>query len=458
MKTLRLLRVYFVIIAAALVVPSSFAAQEEARAAWQVTRYDLTADVASATSADRALMCRAVISARNVGGGAGGTFTVRLNQKAEIKSASVGEASVRYVSREDSRTKLQQITLTLATPIAPGGAVNVALDYRLPVTENSGLAALSGEGAQFLPLSSWYPTPNTSLSTRGADYAPVRLTVKNLGAGETVISTGQATAAGTFEQTLYAQPFFVTGKWDAIEGTGDARGVSAFLNAGAGADERARAEALIALAGAARTFYAGLLGPAPETPIRLVGVRRGAGFDMDGTLLLDHAVFRRTKTDAMTATQIAETIARLWVGGGTNIQGEGAGVVREGLPRFLATLFIEKQFGKDAADAERMRMAFLYAPIARRDLPLSQTTPALDIYYNAVVNKGALAWRLLANAVGRDYFVNVLRKEFAAGRTSATSLAAIRAGLGERGGESLRSLLVGLFDQPTDTDFLVGLP
>lgn len=456
MKTFRLFSTLFVLLFSTLAPPPA-SAQEEARAAWQVTRYDITADIGSATGAERALTARAVIYARNVGGAAANTFTVRLNPKAEVKSASVGDGAARFNSRDDSRARLQQVTLTLNTPVAPGGTVNVTLEYRLPVVENSGLAALSGEATQFLPLSSWYPTPNTSLSTRGADYAPLRLTVKGLSGGETAISTGQASAAG-FEQTLNAQPFFVTGKWDTVEGSGDARGVSAFLNAGASAEERGRAEALIALAASARSFYATLLGPAPETPVRLVGVRRGAGFDMAGTLLLDHAVFRRTKIDSITAVQIAETIARLWIGGQANIQGEGSGVVREGLPRFLATLFLEKQFGKDAAGSERIRMAQLYASIARRDAPLSQTTPALDLYYNAVVNKGALVWRLLMNAVGRDYFLDVLRREFAAGRQSGTSLAALRAALGERGSESLRGLLTGLFDQTTDTDFLVGLP
>ncbi|MCA1594007.1 MAG: hypothetical protein LC754_15410 [Acidobacteria bacterium] len=466
MKHFRLLSFLFIILLSAL-APSNAFAQEDARAAWQVMRYDITADVASSTGTDRALSARAVISARNVGGAAGSTFTVRLNQKAEIKSASVGDASARFTSRIDSSARLQQVTLMLPMPVAPGNSLTVAVEYRLPVAENSGLAALSGEGAQFLPLSSWYPTPNTPFSTRGADYAPVRLTVKGVGSGETTISAGQITAGAnstgtvggvSFEQALNAQPFFLTGRWDAVEGSGDARGISALLNAGASAEEKQRAEALISLAAAARSFYAGLLGPAPDAPVRLVGVRRGAGFDMAGTLLLDHAVFRRTKTDSITALQIAEAVARLWVGGAGVVQGAGAGVVREGLPRFLATLFLEKQFGRDAADAERMKMALLYAPIAKRDAPLSQTTPALDIYYNSVVNKGALAWRLLMNAVGRDFFMGVLRREFAAGSATGTSLAALRAALGERGSESLRNMLAGLFDQPTDTDFLVGLP
>src|SRR5687767_3501437 len=54
--------------------------QEEARAAWQVLRFDITASInPSAGTAERALTGRAVLSVRNVGQGSGRTFTVRLN-------------------------------------------------------------------------------------------------------------------------------------------------------------------------------------------------------------------------------------------------------------------------------------------------------------------------------------------------------------------------------------------
>ncbi|HEX8473414.1 MAG TPA: tetratricopeptide repeat protein [Pyrinomonadaceae bacterium] len=456
MNTLRFL---LVLVLVSVSFATRAAAQEEARAAWQVTRFDITANTGAAASAtgDRALTVRANLSARNIGQGVGRTFTVRLNPSVEIKSATVGDAAAQFTTRAEARTKLQQVTVTLPNGVASGGAVNVSLDYSLPVGENSGLAAISGEGAQFLPLSHWYPTPNTEFAPRGADTAPVRLTV-NAASGETVVSTGQVTGAA-FEQALHAQPFFVTGKWDTIEGAGDARGVSAWLVSGASAEERQQGESLIALAAAARSFYAGLLGAAPDAPVRLVTVRRGAGFDMAGTLLLDAAVFRRSKTDAATALLIAEALARLWIGGATGVQSEGAGVVREGLSRYLATLFLEKQFGRDVADAERMRMASAYAAVARRDAPLAQSTPFVDTYFASVTNKGAMAWRLVAERiVGRDAFMNTLRRELETNRGGKISLASLRAALGERTDEGVRRALEGIFNQPTDTDLIVGLP
>lgn len=431
--------------------------QVEPRAAWQVLRYDLMAGVGGVSGGERVLTGRAVINARNVGGAAGRELTVRLNSGAEIISAKAGDATASVRSRKDERMNLLVSTLSLPALVAPGETTSVTVEYRLPMGDNSGIASVSSEGAQFLPLSFWYPTPNTILAPRGADYAPYRFTY-NGASGEAVISAGKSGANGSFEQPLNGQPFFLTGKWETVEGAGEARGVSAHPGAGAGAEERQRAEALVALAASARTFYAGLLGPAPETQVRLVGVRRGAGFEMAGTLLLDQAAFRRSKTDSITALQIAEAVARLWVGGAKGIEGAGAGTVREGLPRFLATLFLEQQYGKDVADKERLRMALLYASVARRDAPLAETSPAQDTYFNSAANKGALVWRIVMNTVGRDFFLSVLRRELAKDRAGNVSLGSLRAAFAEGGGENLTALLAGLLDKPTDTDLLVGLP
>jgi hypothetical protein len=67
-----------------------------------------------------------------------------------------------------------------------------------------------------------------------------------------VISSGvDKSAAGTsvFEQTLSGQPFFVQGDWDRVEATGEGKGITAYLTQGASADEKKRAEAMIAVHG-----------------------------------------------------------------------------------------------------------------------------------------------------------------------------------------------------------------
>ncbi|MCA1558096.1 MAG: hypothetical protein LC731_06105, partial [Acidobacteria bacterium] len=272
------------------------AGAQEGVPVWQVTRFDITASVGQA---DRALTSRATISARNVGRGAGSTLTLRINPKAEIKSASVNNAQATYRAAPDGRGNLQRVTINLPAPVPPEGTVSVSVEYRLPLVENTGLAAISQTGAQFLPLSFWYPSPNTTFSLRGADTAPFRLTV-NAAAGETVIASGKASAA-TFEQSLYTQPFFLTGSWEVVEGSGEARGSSVYLPKGAGAEERKQAESILAIAASARAFYAGLLGQAPDVPLRIVAVTRGSGTSDGGTLLLPVAAFRRPKIDSATA-------------------------------------------------------------------------------------------------------------------------------------------------------------
>jgi tetratricopeptide (TPR) repeat protein len=457
MKPLRPARTFSAALTTVLLVALFAArarAQAEAAPAWQVTQFDVTANV-PAPGAERTLSARAVVSARNVGGAAGQTFTARLNPAAVVKSTSVNDAPATFTKLSEARTQLQLVRVALPAQVAPGGAVRVAFDYTLPVAANTALAALGSEGAQFLPLSFWYPAPNSPTSPRGADFAPVRVTV-NAPAGDAAVSTGQA-AGSAFDQKLSAQPFFLTGRWDAVEGANEARGVTAMLPRGATADERRRAEALIGFAAAARAYFAATLGGVADAPLRLVAVSRGAGFDMGGTILVEPAAFRRAKLDATTALTISESVARLWVGGAAAVRGAGAGAVSEGLTRHLALGFIEKQLGAEAAEAERLRERVAFAAIARRDSPLSLLTPFDPNYAALAADKGAMVWRLAEHALGRDAFLAAVRSQLQNSRGEIT-LASFRAALAGGGGAGLKTLLDAELDQPTQTDLLVGLP
>ncbi|MFS8084230.1 MAG: hypothetical protein ACMG6H_01235 [Acidobacteriota bacterium] len=430
--------------------------QDEPRAAWQVTNFDITVNN---LGAERALNARAVVSLRNVGRGSGPTLSLRINAKAEIKSVTVGGATAAFRSTPESRGGTQRFTITLPKTIAPNESVSATVEYSLPVAENSGLAALSPAGSQFLPLSMWYPSANTSFAVRGADYAPFRLTIN----GANAVSSGVETAANgnsVFVQALNGQPFFVAGTWDRIDGGSTAKGISAYLPTGAGADERKQAEALIGLTNDARIFFANLFGAAPDVPVRLVSVTRGSGFDDAGTILLGEGAFRRKKVDAVTAVEITEAVARLWIGADSPVRGEGYGVLREGLTRFFANVFIEKQFGADAAEAERARQRLAYAAVAKRDGTLARTTPLDGTYLSSVSNKGAMVWRLVDHLLGRDVFVSTVRGLLANARSDAEglSLARARTVFSERGGTKLKTLLDQELDQPTDVDLLAGLP
>ena len=422
-------------------------AQDESRASktWEVQKYSIAATLPQ-TETDRFLAVKAVLNLKNVSSGAAARLTLRISPNAEVSAVKVNDTAVDFIKGEEKiggSRNLQRIILRVPS-VQAGANLSVAVDYKLKVDENSGLNALSPVGSQFLPLSFWYPTPNSWFFTRGADFAPMHLQI-NSANGETVIASG-ISSASAFDEKLNGQPFFVTGNWDAV----NANNVSVFLPKSAGADEQKRANELASLASDAKNFTAGLLGAAPDEPIKIVAVRRGAGFSSGGTIFVEESAFRRQKIDSQTAMTIAEAIAKLWIGNAVSIGGDGSGVISEGLPRFIATQFLEKQFGKDAADSERLRERTSYASIAQRDAPLNIVSPIDDYYYTAVANKGAMIWRLLAKKIGQEEFFNAVRSQAKDGNLN---LAELRSTF-----SSQKDFLDNAFDKVTDTNLLVGLP
>lgn len=440
--------------------PSVVQAQDEARAAWQMAAYDISANV---SQPERALSAVATLTINNIGKGAGTNLTLRINSKAKVNSVKVNGATATFLTLPDTRGNVQRLNITLAPPVAAGASVSLTIDYRLSVENNTGLQAISPLGTQFRPAApvsvtdptagGWYPMLNTALTIRGADTVPFKLRVE----GANVISSGLEKAqsgAVIYEQALSGEPFFLQGEWDRTEGSGDSKGITAFVPKGAPADERKQADLMISAAANARSFYAGLLGPAPNAPIRLVAVRRGAGFSDAGTVLIEWGAFRRAKLDAATAMLIAESVARLWIGAQTPIRGEAVGVLREGLPRYLATIFIEKQFGRDAAQAELLRQRTAYASVAKRDAPLSHSSPLDDTYYNSVPNKSAMVWRLVERRLGREAFMRAILQA----SQNGLSLNTLRTRLAEQGGAAFAAMLDQELDQPTDLNLMIGVP
>src|SRR5437868_2491952 len=107
-------------------------AQDEPRAAWLVTNFDITVP---ALGGDRALNARATISLRNIGRGAGSTVSLRINSKAEIKSATIGSATATYQSRPETRGNAQRITISLPASVPSNQNITATVEYRLPVDE-----------------------------------------------------------------------------------------------------------------------------------------------------------------------------------------------------------------------------------------------------------------------------------------------------------------------------------
>ena len=432
------------------------AAQTTVPVIWQVTSFDVAANV---QQTERVLNAVATLNATNVGGSAGRTLTLRLSSKASVKSVAVNGAATTLRPRAETRPEIQTFEILLPSTVAPNGTTSVAVTYSLPVESNSGLSAISPIGTQFLPLAFWYPMPNTPYTVRGADTAPFRLTVNMPNVVSSGVEKGAAGGSISFEQSLYGQPFFIQGDWDKLEGTGDGKNIVVLMEKGA-AEERKRAEALVTFTSAARNFFAAAFGPAPDVPIKLVAVRRGAGFSDSGTVLIDADTLRMPKIDAATALAIAETVSRLWIGGQSPVRGEGGGVLRDALVRFLATQFLEKQFGRDAVQSELYRERIAYAAVAQRDGPLARASQLDSTYFGSVPNRGAMFWRLVDRKLGRDQFMGVLKAALESAKTNVNglTLSALREALSARGGESLKSLIDQQLDQVVDTDLMVGVP
>jgi Tfp pilus assembly protein PilF len=432
-------------------------AQTTSTVVWQVNSFDVNANV---QQNERTLNAVATINATNVGSGPGRTLTLRLNSKASVKSVTVGGAAGSFRPGTEPRGDLQRIEITLPSPAAPSSNVTVAVTYALPIESNTGLNAISPIGTQFLPLAFWYPMPNTPYSVRGADTAPFRLTVNIPNVVSSGVEKPGPSGSISFEQSLHGQPFFVQGDWDRVEGTGDGRGIVALVEKGTAPEDRKHAEALIAFAVAARAFYAASLGPAPEAPVKLVAVRRGAGFSDSGTVLFDADAVRRPKIDAETALTVAEAMAHLWIGGQTPVHGEGGGVLRDALVRFLATEFLQKQFGPDAVKSELYQQRLAYMSVAQRDGPLARASQLDSTYFASVPNRGAMFWRLVERRLGREALMDVLRPALQTGKTdpNGLNLAGVRELLVARGGENLKTLLDQQLDQVVDTDLMIGLP
>ncbi len=430
-----------------LVFCATLAAQDDTRVAatWQVQKYDISATFPQSES-DRNLSVKAKVEARNASARPASTMTLRISPAADVSAVTVNGTAIEFSKREEKTGtgSLQQVVVRLPS-VAPSGTVSVEVTYRLAVKDNSGLAAISSTGSQFLPLSYWYPTPNSWYFARGADYAPARIQV-TAPSGLTAVSSG-ADAGGAFDGKLNVQPFFAVGSWDAI----NVEGVSAYLPKGADAESRKRGEDLVSIARDAKTFVESVLGPASTPgPIRLVSVRRGAGFSGGGTIFFDEAALRRPKVDSQTSLFVAEGVAKTWLGGSTAITGDGSGAIREGLARFIATQFIENKYGKDVADVERLRQRVAYASVVQRDAPISTVSPLDDYYYTVVANKGAMVWRLLFLKAGSNEFASRIK---ATTEDRVVSLAEIRSAFADQ-----KAFLDYAFDQATDMNLLAGLP
>ncbi|MBA2379353.1 MAG: hypothetical protein H0V76_07240, partial [Blastocatellia bacterium] len=414
-------------------------------ATWQVVKYDIVATL-SPSEAERTLGARARLDVKNISPRPASSLTLRISTNADVSAVRVNDAAADFTKRQEKlgTSDLQALAIRIA-PVPAGGNLSVVVEYRLRVAENSGLGMIGPGNAQFLPLSFWYPTPNSWYFARGADYAPFRVQVGGGSAGSTIISAG---AAGpmAFETPLNGQPFFLLGNWEKTE----SNGVEVYIPGGTGGDAAIRAAELALYAAEVSAHAAKILGDSTSFPLRIAGVRRGGGFANAGVILVDDGYFRRGRMDSQTAMSVAESIVRFRLGGTTVVTDDGAGAIKEGLARFIATQFVGQKFGKDVADIERMRQRAAYAGVAQRDAPITMAAPLDDYYFSTVGNKGAMVWRILAGRIGEERLFQIVRGAL---QDDRVTLADLRRAMAEH-----KELADHLFDQVTDANLLVGLP
>ncbi len=412
---------------------------------WEVLRYELTATLPQNFSADRTMDVAASLRLKNASDRSFSRLTLRISDQAEFSSVSIDGSAADFSKGEESiggSRKLQRAVVSLPAT-APGASFTVRVNYKLRVNSNSGLNSLSPVNSQFLPLSFWYPTPNSWFFTGGADFAPFNLKVNNA-AGLTIVSSGTETE-NAFDQKSNGQPFFTTGRWDII----NTNGITVYAPKGIDAGGNKIAGELSGFLAAARDFVTDLSGKTNLPVMRIVAVNRGAGFSDGGTVFIDDSVFRRRKIDALTAMILAESAAKLWLGNIVEVNGDGYGVIREGLSRYIATQIIEKQFGKEIADIERLRQRTDYSAIASRDAPLNVVSPVDGYYYTATANKGAIIWSYLVSKFG-DRFFDVIRQNAVDGELNLDEL---------RGAFSAEKEYIDYtLDQSTAMNLMAGIP
>lgn len=433
-------------IAFASLAAISARAQGRVTLTWEVLEYDIRADLPSDLNTGRDIAVTASLSIKNISSSSYSRLTMRISEQAKVSAVTAnGSAADFAVSQESTggaRT-LQRIVTSLPS-VGPGQTVNVTVRYSYNVSENDGLASLSPLGSQFLPFSFWYPTPTSWFFTGGADFAPVKLTVNTNGNGK-VFSSGNGSGS-SFTSAVRSQPFFVAGAYESavisgVEVAYPSRGTSGIVTG--------RLEELAGLAVKANDFVASRFGRKLQAPLRIVFVKRGAGFSDSGTILLDDSVLVREKIDAIAVQTIAEGISKSYLGNMIKIDGDGYGVIREGLSRYLGNEFIESEFGAEVAKVERLQQRTNYSAIARRDAPLNLVSPVDGYYYTATANKGSLIWGYLANRLGEEFF-RILSSRAA---DSGLDLAELRSSFAAE-----KAYLDYMIDRVTEMNLMIGNP
>jgi len=361
------------------------------------------------------------------------------------------------------------------------------LNYRLEASESSPLLHIYPGEVLLAPDSVWVPMPTTAFTIYGPTTAPCTIEV-SLAAGASgfrAVSAGAMKTSGanfTFDQPLNSLPLLVAGNFDA-PATVERGGVNVEIYTQPGltmaSDPKAGGRVIITRlgdeAGRAIEFFTRMFGPPPAgATFRIISSVRASNISVPGALVLNEQVFRRDTLTAANLETLADAIAQMWMEGRVRVRGQearaaaenrpaqkprSAAFIRDSLPRYLAALYIEDRYGKDALRDIYTRWRWSYTSVAQsgRDAELAIQTISLPNYAAAVFAKGPLVLRMLADRMGRDKLLEVVKTTFTGAATKIVTLEDFRAAL-IKANPATDKIFQQWVDAITEPDIIIGSP
>lgn len=461
----------FVVVALAIAV----AAQEV-----EVDRYNINARIDAAASA---VDVRASLNVTNLAQSPKAKLFFRLTKLAKVASATVNGASATVETADDRRINtLSQITITPASSIDAGGKATVEISYRIEAPESTALIHIYSGEVLLTPESMWFPMPSTMFTLYGPTTAPFTLTLSTTQSGKfRALAAGTLKGDGqnsTFEQPLNSLPLVVAGNFDQpIISERSGVKVEIYVQPGLTAvssDSQAMIARLGDEAGKVIDFLTRTLGPPPAgAAFRIISSVRAGNLSEPGVLVLSEQVFRRNTLSAGTIEVLADAIARMWIEGRVRLRGQearssqenrtpvkprSAAFLADSLPRYFAALYFEDRFGRTAASDVFTRMRWGYTPVAQsgRDAELGLQTVLLPNYSAAVLNKGPLVFRLLAETAGRDKLLTAIKSVFSGAQTRIVTIDDLRAELVKGSSPEVERIFQQWVDSIIEPDIIIG--
>lgn len=465
----------------------------------EVEKYNITARIDLGQSA---LDVRAAVTISNLSQTPKSRLYFRLTRQAKINTASVGGTQAQFETTEDRRVAtLNQVTLTPASPLGGGANTTVELAYRIEAPESNTLIAVYPGEVLLSPESIWVPMPSTPFTLYGATTAPFTLTVNppagvaDFGVASAGLLKGDSGKSSfLFEQPLNCIPFFLAGpfgqpdvsesggvrievwKQPGIGGISSDRSSGAASSANTDSSAASQVRRMIEEARQIVAFFTKTFGPPPAgASFRIISAFRTGNIIVPGALVLNQQVFRQDALDATSIELLADAISRLWIDGRVRVRGRDArtaqadrpgqkgvtsSLLHETVPRYLAVLYIEDRYGKEAASEAFDRMRSIYTPVAqsKRDAELWVQTPLLPTYSASLLAKGPLLLRLIGEATGREKLLDGIKSVMTGPQNRIVTFDDIRAAIVKSSGPANEKLFSQWVDSVIEPDILIGLP